>query len=346
MKKLIIHAPNIHQGGGAVLLSELIASVPYELPLFLQVDARFDLFSNSHPDLKVLPFKPNFLGRFKAEVSLFRIVCRGDYVLCFGNLPPLFRLKSDPTVFLQNRYLVDNNAPIFALPLRTRLRLYIERLWLKLFRRNARHLIVQTSSMQSLAKEFLGMHVKCSPFFPNVIKSSGQCLSKLTNRKFDFIYVASGEAHKNHLNLIKAWKLLFAEGLNPSLALTLSTELDAELCQYIEKEKMNGLNIHNLGVLSHDDLLAVYGLSGALIYPSSFESFGLPLLEAKEFGLAILAPELDYVRDVINPSETFNPHSPVSISRSVSRYLKKSQPLPDYQSAKLWLDQFFMDQAK
>ena len=46
----------------------------------------------------------------------------------------------------------------------------------------------------------------------------------------------------------------------------------------------------------------------ALIFPSYIESFGLPLLEASENKIPIIAPELDYVRDVCNPSETFNPH--------------------------------------
>ena len=56
-----------------------------------------------------------------------------------------------------------------------------------------------------------------------------------------------------------------------------------------------------------------------------FESFGLPLLEAKFLGLPILASELDYVRDVVEPTETFDPESPVSISRAVQRFLKISQ---------------------
>ena len=36
---------------------------------------------------------------------------------------------------------------------------------------------------------------------------------------------------------------------------------------------------------------------------------------------AIIAPELDYVRDLVNPAETFDPNSGLSISRAVKRFL-------------------------
>jgi len=84
-----------------------------------------------------------------------------------------------------------------------------------------------------------------------------------------------------------------------------------------------GLRIHTLGVLPHDQLLALYRESKALIYPSGFESFGLPLVEAKMAGLPVLAPELDYVRDIVNPVESFDPSSPISIARAVKRFLNE-----------------------
>jgi glycosyltransferase involved in cell wall biosynthesis len=51
------------------------------------------------------------------------------------------------------------------------------------------------------------------------------------------------------------------------------------------------------------------------------ESFGLPLIEARQAGLPILASELDYVRDVVDPEQTFDPDSPMSIARAVKRFL-------------------------
>ena len=55
------------------------------------------------------------------------------------------------------------------------------------------------------------------------------------------------------------------------------------------------------------------------------ESYGLPLVEASQYGIPIIASELDYVRDVVDPIESFDPNSAKSISRSVIRFLKMEE---------------------
>jgi glycosyltransferase involved in cell wall biosynthesis len=90
-----------------------------------------------------------------------------------------------------------------------------------------------------------------------------------------------------------------------------------------------GLNVTNVGIISAQELERVYKQSLALIYPSEFESLGLPLIEARCAGLPILASERDYVRDAVDPEETFDPGSPVSIARAVKRFLGiPEKPLP------------------
>jgi len=37
--------------------------------------------------------------------------------------------------------------------------------------------------------------------------------------------------------------------------------------------------------------------------------------------LKVVASELDYVRDLLDPIESFDPHSPVSIARAVNRFV-------------------------
>jgi glycosyltransferase involved in cell wall biosynthesis len=145
-----------------------------------------------------------------------------------------------------------------------------------------------------------------------------------------FLYVASGEPHKNHRNLVEAWTLLAEEGIRPGLCLTLDKNRFSDLCGWIEdKVKDMGLNITNVGTISAQDLEGVYKESFALIYPSDFESLGLPLIEARCSGLPILASERDYVRDAVDPEETFDPGSPVSIARAVKRFLGiLEKPLP------------------
>jgi glycosyltransferase involved in cell wall biosynthesis len=138
---------------------------------------------------------------------------------------------------------------------------------------------------------------------------------------WDFLYPADGESHKNHRCLVEAWVLLSQNGCKPSLALTLTVR-DAFLLNWIEKQiTAYGLNIAILGHLPYDEMVSAYGKSSALIFPSISESFGLPLIEARQAGLPILASELDYVRDVCEPVQTFDPNSPTSIARAVRRFI-------------------------
>lgn len=342
MSRLFVHAINVHLGGGAVLLWELLRAIPSDVETIVHLDARMGLPADLPEHICVEPVEPTLRGRFAAERRLAGKVEPDDRVLCFGNLPPLFRLRGEAVVFLQNRYLVDPRSPLEALPLKPRIRLWLERAWLRGRRLNAILYIVQTPSMQRLAAQQLGVPVICAPFVP--VGVLGQVGGR-TGQQFDFLYVASGEAHKNHAALIEAWGVLADEGVFPSLALTLAPEYAPALCAHVAQAAASGLHIQNVGVLSHDGVLEMYRASGALIYPSSFESFGLPLIEARQAGLPVLAPELDYVRDVTDPDETFDPRSPISIARAVRRHLEGRKQAPEPRGAEALLGHILVRKA-
>jgi glycosyltransferase involved in cell wall biosynthesis len=163
------------------------------------------------------------------------------------------------------------------------------------------------------------------------------------SKLWDFIYVADGEAHKNHRTLVEAWIILAGQGLKPSLALTLSSR-DWVLKKWVEdKARAFSLNITDLGNVPHWKALELYAHSKALVFPSIAESFGLPLLEARDAGLPILAGELDFVRDVCEPVETFDPYSPVSIARSVRRFLNQPDLLCKPVSAQEFLNELMKE---
>lgn len=148
-----------------------------------------------------------------------------------------------------------------------------------------------------------------------------------SRKKYDFAYIADGSAHKNHHTLFAAWRLLAEKGYYPTLLVTLSDDNPQLIEAIAQLNGEYGCNIINVGYVSKEIVQKLYQQTKALIYPSLVESFGMPLIEAKQLGLAIVASELDYVRDVVNPNETFNPKSSVSIYLSVLRYLGELSPL-------------------
>lgn len=323
--RVFIHATNVHQGGGRSLLQALLKALDGKVEVVLSLDSRMPVPLGMTHNVKIKRVQPSIIHRLVAESCLARSVGPEDIILCFGNLPPLFKLRGRTVVFVQNRYLIDD-VRLNGFPLRIRLRLAIERLWLSGTMSNASEFIVQTPTMKRLleAKTQGKVPVRVLPFVaePNGDAHGEPKPEAQKENNYDFVYVASGEPHKNHWRLIEAWSLLAEEGLFPSLCLTLDEARFATLYTEIGAMRQRyGLKITNKGELPHNGILGLYENASALIYPSTFESFGLPLIEAHQAGLSVLAAELDYVRDVLDPEQTFDPNSPVSIARAVKRYL-------------------------
>lgn len=331
--KVFIHATNVHQGGGRSLLEALLKAIHDKAEFVLSLDDRMPIPMNMTHNVQIKRVTPSLVQRVNAERWLALHAAPEDIVLCFGNLPPLFKLRGHTVVFVQNRFLIDD-VKLNGFPLRVRLRLAMEQLWFSKRMENADEFIVQTPTMKRLLEKKAGgkIPVHIIPF----IAESGGYSRKVSHpvlrdkNDFDFVYVASGEPHKNHRRLLEAWSLLAEEGVFPTLCLTLNAARFAPLCREIEEMcQRQGLNVMNAGELPHKDILALYKKAGASIYPSTFESFGLPLVEAKQAGLPVLASELDYVRDVLDPEQSFDPESAVSIARAVKRFMGRDvQALP------------------
>jgi len=328
-KKVVLYAPNVHVGGGYVLLESILAAWPAGEALYAVLDARAQSRLKLAPNVEVLQWvRPTLGSRARAEWTLHRACAVDDELLCFHGLPPLLPNAARCTVFLQNRLYFGLTSLSMYRP-RTALRLAIERLLSRRLRARVAAYLVQTPSMQS---DLLQWHAQGSARAPRVrvlpfmeqaaVSPSPQSGPAL---EWDFVYVADGEAHKNHTRLLQAWRLLAQQGLRPRLALTLGARDQPLLDALQALQRECAVEIHNLGQMPHAQVLQLYQRARALIFPSLTESFGLPLLEARQLGLPILAPELDYVRDVCEPAETFDPHSARSIARAVQRFVKQPE---------------------
>jgi len=344
MSKIILYAPNVHVGGGRVLLENILEAWPEDCP--------FHGFLDSRAVNLPIPFNSfiswvnaSVISRFTSDYRLSRYAREGDVVICFNNLPPLFKCPGKIVVYMQNRNLIE------AISLRefaafTALRLVFERLVARLFRYRVSEYIVQTPSCKRcLASWYANLSSNKNPIisvipFVKPLQFAGTPSSNDFVVNWDFVYVADGLGQKNHKRLFDAWLHLAGEGIFPLLALTLC-ETETELLHIVDSMKRQGIKVENLGRLTHQEIVNVYQHSGALIYPSIRESFGLPLVEASQLDLPILASELDYVYDVCKPVDTFDPNSARSIARAVKRHLNVIEKLPKVNSPEGFLDQIF-----
>jgi glycosyltransferase involved in cell wall biosynthesis len=138
---------------------------------------------------------------------------------------------------------------------------------------------------------------------------------------------------------VLAWKILFDKKLKPRLLLTANKALF--LKEFSElTELVSMLNISFVGHVSHETVRKIYSESDCLIYPSISESYGLPLVECNLNKMPIIASELDFVRDVCNPVETFDPNSSRSIAAAVTRFLGREDRLTTPLSGRSFMFQY------
>ncbi|GAV19748.1 glycosyltransferase Gtf1 [Mariprofundus micogutta] len=323
------------------MLLPLLESLENTDGILFVLDERLILPASWKPVGTLLIVHPGFFSRLNVEFQLRKLFTATSHALCMGNLPPLMAEGGKTTVFIQNCYLIDQ-LPLTGFPSLVRARIMMERWWLRFRAGSIDRFIVQTNSMALRLKKHLSRNADIIPFFqlPEVADSS----VAIEKTQYDYLYVASGEPHKNHKVLIQAWVDLAKIGQFPSLCLTLDRHKFFELYDWIRmKTDQYDLHIKFKYDLSQNEVTQLYGKARALIYPSLFESFGLPLIEAAHAGLPVLAADLDYVHDVIIASATFDPNSPQDIASAVSKFTYNPASIPKPMSTP---DQFLLSVFK
>jgi len=81
---------------------------------------------------------------------------------------------------------------------------------------------------------------------------------------------------------------------------------DGELRAALER-RLPGGRVHVLGYVDQDDLIALYGGGLAMAYPSHFEGFGLPVVEAMACGTPVVATDVPGLREAAGGAATLVP---------------------------------------
>ena len=127
--------------------------------------------------------------------------------------------------------------------------------------------------------------------------------SKYRLQKPFVFYPAATWPHKNHQRLLAAVRLLKDYyGFDGQLVLSgISMQGNDEVLAEIGR-----LGLHNdvtvLGYLPYEDLPGLYNLARLMVFPSLFEGFGLPLLEAMACGCPVACSNVTSIPEVVGDS--------------------------------------------
>ncbi|MBV2182779.1 MAG: glycosyltransferase family 4 protein, partial [Castellaniella sp.] len=122
--------------------------------------------------------------------------------------------------------------------------------------------------------------------------------------------VGSGHPRKNLKAVVSAFELMPGAGVD--LVIVGSVQRDQEACALIEASPRRE-RIHALGYVPETDLPAIYSAAGALCFPSLFEGFGLPVLEAMACGVPVVCSNASTLPEVAGSAAAL--HEPKDVDQ-------------------------------
>lgn len=151
-----------------------------------------------------------------------------------------------------------------------------------------------------------------------------------SREKFGLLYPLSPYAYKNAEVACEAIALLEAAAPGRfKLTLTIRGDENAYAARLLERYE-GCPAIRFVGPLSHDRLLSLYGEIDLLVFPSLVETWGLPISEAKEAGVPILAADLPYAHETIGDyaaADFFDAHDANALAKAIHGCWSGKRPL-------------------
>lgn len=229
-----------------------------------------------------------------------------DTLFCFGNYPPANKYSCKIVTYIHNPYLV---FPWGKLLLMDKI-LPLRQLYLRRYVNNSDFYLFQNKYIMEAFLKHYGRNKNITyvvmPFFDDAELSLRREIN--TSKKEQFIYVSLPHPHKNHHYLLKVWEELLLQGHHPGLLLTIPEVKQYDgLLEEIASINARGGQIKNLGLIAFEEVLKHTAQSEFSIYPSLLETLGLGLIEAAVLECKVLAADLPYTRQVIEPSLYFDP---------------------------------------
>tara|TARA_Y100000588_G_C14271520_1_gene932541 strand:+ start:364 stop:1479 length:1116 start_codon:yes stop_codon:yes gene_type:complete len=122
---------------------------------------------------------------------------------------------------------------------------------------------------------------------------------------FVLLHVGTNIYRKNIPTLLEALSILDGRGYNVVLVKVGPSFWEDGYGELIDRLKVSNL-IHEVGLVSEDDLVKIYNSSDALLFPSIFEGFGRPVVEAQACGLPCVIASTSSLPEVGGPHSLYH----------------------------------------
>jgi glycosyltransferase involved in cell wall biosynthesis len=140
----------------------------------------------------------------------------------------------------------------------------------------------------------------------------------------DFVlYAGNVKPHKNLERLIEAFHIVRDRGLDHLKLVLIGDEISkyTALRRAIHRHQLHNY-VRFLGYLPEDTLAVMYRLAGVFVFPSLYEGFGLPPLEAMASGTPVVTSNVSSLPEVAGDAALLvDPYDAVAIADGIYRVL-------------------------
>lgn len=306
--KILVLAPVAKEGGALSILIDCLTdlsntSFTYTVVVHPIVYDVLPLFSNiSYKKLSI----SSWLERIKYDNFGYPGINYSDYRACinFQNIPVRTNITQiiyyHQSLPLTDIYFSPFNKKTYKLFLYKHFYGYFF-LWNKKY---ASKIIVQSDWVKkelSIKFRFEHSNIAVIPPRLNHVDISVIPENNTTNGYNVLFYPAADFDYKNHKVIVEALNFLGLEYLRKKrikVIFTVNSLVGSELFELITLYGLNDFFVF-AGNISREEVYSILKGSNALVFPSKLETYGLPLKEATQFGINILASDMPYAREVL-----------------------------------------------
>ena len=141
------------------------------------------------------------------------------------------------------------------------------------------------------------------------------------------LFVGNVKPHKNLMMLVQAFAQLASEEMHLVIVGKKDGFVtgDASLFNYLQQDESLNKRVHFTGFVAEEDLPVIYNLATLFVFPSLYEGFGLPPLEAMACGCPVLVSDQASVPEVCGEAAQYmNPYSVADMREALQRALTLS----------------------
>lgn len=144
---------------------------------------------------------------------------------------------------------------------------------------------------------------------------------KIPSDKKILMYVGNLKPHKNLGRLVEAYSKI--DNIDDTVLVLVGKAFDNYDLKKVEEQYDLKGRIFHTGIVTDEELVDFYNLAELFVFPSIYEGFGLPPLEAMACGTPVVSSDSSSMPEVLGEAaEYFNPYNIDEMVRAINNQLK------------------------